>query len=193
MAAFEEWIVRDYFESQGFLLRGCGDIPGKRKEPAFRAWLISRPDAAAAAQPDAFMLFGSHLAQLCSGCVILPLTEPSRPPRTSAEIARFVERHITPLLGKALQYRASEPSIGQQQPLLMVLPGFPTAEPHRGQLITSLRSAGVTAVLSFRSMLLQVVEQLTPGASGDAIRDTMVALKRHDLLKDSQMILFERS
>ncbi len=71
---------------------------------------------------------------------------------------------------------------------MLVVPGLPTAEPFRSRAETVFREKGIDALLSFRSVLLDVIDR-AEAAGGEAL-ETIRLLKRYELLNASQMELF---
>jgi hypothetical protein len=71
------------------------------------------------------------------------------------------------------------------------LPALPTAEPYRSQSVALLKERGVDAIISFRSMLLDLVETVEINRNygkSDALQVIRI-LKNYDLIKDGQMDL----
>jgi predicted FMN-binding regulatory protein PaiB len=77
-----------------------------------------------------------------------------------------------------------------------VLPSLPTAEPFRTQSVELLKERGVDAIISFRAMLLDLLEKIEINQNytkSDTLQ-VMRILKNYDLLKDTQLdLLSERS
>ncbi|MGC4073356.1 MAG: hypothetical protein QM760_12740 [Nibricoccus sp.] len=74
---------------------------------------------------------------------------------------------------------------------ILVLPSLPTAEPFRSQSLQLLKERGVDAIISFRAMLLDLIEKIEPNRSygkSDTLQVIRI-LKNYDLLKDAQLDL----
>jgi hypothetical protein len=70
-------------------------------------------------------------------------------------------------------------------------PALPTAEPYRSQSVQLLKERGVDAIVSFRAMLLDLIETIESNRNygkSDTLQVLRV-LKNYDLLKDAQMDL----
>ncbi|HEX2862904.1 MAG TPA: hypothetical protein VHN79_14750, partial [Lacunisphaera sp.] len=68
---------------------------------------------------------------------------------------------------------------------------LPTAEPFRTQSVNLLKEHGVDAIISFRAMLLDLLEKVEVNQNytkSDTLQ-VMRILKNYDLLKDTQMDL----
>jgi Icc-related predicted phosphoesterase len=75
---------------------------------------------------------------------------------------------------------------------ILVLPSLPTAEPFRTQSVEVLKERGVDAIISFRAMLLDIIEKIETNRNygkSDTLQ-VMRILKNYDLLKDTQMEMF---
>lgn len=203
MSGFEEWILREYFEAHGFLVRRL--VPsvesGRRKSPAEFIHLgISRLQSAPGSAQPVFLLFSNQLPQIQTARVFMRVgTEGSRnqrQPRTSGELLKFLEKQVIPVLVAAVEQPVLDADLqlpDSDVKRLLVMPGFPTQEPQRGQILQQLQERGVSGALSFRSILLDVLDKIEalPGENSE-IRQTLLALKRHDVIKDSQLVLFEK-
>ena len=74
---------------------------------------------------------------------------------------------------------------------VLVLPALPTAEPFRSQSVELLKARGVDAIISFRAMLLDLIENVEINRSygkSDALQVIRI-LKNYDLLKEAQLDL----
>ena len=75
---------------------------------------------------------------------------------------------------------------------MLVLPGLPTAEPFRSQSIALLKERGVDAIISFRAMLLDLLDKVEINRNygkSDALQMIRL-LKNYDLVKDPQLDMF---
>ena len=75
---------------------------------------------------------------------------------------------------------------------LLVLPGLPTADPHRSESIKLLREHGIDGIISFRSMLLDILAKVHTNHNyqKSEILQIMRILKNYNLIKEPQMDLF---
>jgi len=84
---------------------------------------------------------------------------------------------------------------GERLMRILVLPGIPTAEPHRSEVVKLLRERGVDGVISFRSMLGDIIQKVEVNrnyAKSDLLQ-VLRLLKAYDLVKEPQMELFKES
>ncbi|HYP16085.1 MAG TPA: hypothetical protein VEQ65_02650, partial [Opitutus sp.] len=109
--------------------------------------------------------------------------------KSSPEIFRFLEEKVlkeaTRLFPAAAE--GSEPGLTK----ILVLPSLPTAEPFRSQSVELLKHSGVDAIISFRAMLLDLLEKIEINQNytkSDTLQ-VMRILKNYDLVKDTQLDL----
>jgi hypothetical protein len=111
--------------------------------------------------------------------------------KSSPEIFNFLEQNV---LKEAARFFPPEVSTEETEPptKVLVLPSLPTAEPFRSQSVELLKSRGVDAIISFRAMLLDLLEKIEINQNytkSDTLQ-VMRILKNYDLLKDTQLDMF---
>ena len=70
---------------------------------------------------------------------------------------------------------------------------LPTAEPFRSQSVAMLKEHGIDGIISFRSMLLDIIERVEINKSygkSDTLQVIRI-LKNYDFLREPQMELFK--
>lgn len=211
MSAIDEDIVREYFEQNGFLVRQVRkyEVMARKKTGDEEIDLLvynpgCQPDSR---KPD-FFLHSSELAHVHRGIVAVKAWHTDRfTPGTlknSPEIFSFLEQDVlkelprlfppdATLAAAAAATAATDPAAPappEEQPVkILVLPSLPTAEPFRAQSVQLLKERGVDAIISFRSMLLELIERIEVNRSygkSDTLQ-VMRILKNYDLLKDPQL------
>jgi len=201
MSAIDEGIVREYFEQNGFLVRQVRkyQVQARKKtgdeeidllvyNPAYRKG-ESKPD---------FFLFSNELPHVHRAMVSVKgwHTDVFSPAmmKNSPEIFRFLEENV---LKQATRFfpadadDAENASEGGALTKILVLPSLPTAEPFRSQSVQVLKERGVDAIISFRSMLLDLIDKIEINRNyrkSDTLQ-VMRILKNYDLLKDAQLDL----
>lgn len=199
MAGFDEQIVREYFESHGFLVRQARRYAAQsRKKPAEEEidLFVYNPTFAEPGRAPNFLLFASELPFIHQAVVVVKAWH-SMPGFTSSmlrgspEIFKFLEKNVLK--------RAEDPFAGantsevRDRLNILVLPGLPTVEPHRSESIQLLREKGVDGIISFRTMLLDVIQKVEVNrnySKSDTLQILRV-LKNYDLVKDPQLALFK--
>jgi hypothetical protein len=199
MSAIDEGIVREYFEQNGFLVRQVRkyQVTARRKHDDEEIDLIVFNPAweRGSRRPD-FFLFSSELPFLHRAVVVVkpwhtgvfsPATLKSSP-----EIFRFLEDNVLKEAARLFPVAGEEDDLAK----VLVLPALPTQEPFRSQSVALLKERGVDAILSFRAMLLDLIEKVEVNRlyrKSDTL-EVMRILKNYDLLKDAQLdLLTERA
>ena len=112
--------------------------------------------------------------------------------RSSPEIFRFLEKNVEREADRQMPVLAEEPGAGDDLLKILVVPGLPTQEPYRSQSVTMLKERGVDGIISFRTMLLELINRIEVNRNyrkSDTLQIIRI-LKNYDLLKDSQLDLF---
>ncbi len=197
MSAIDEGIVREYFEQNGFLVRQVRkyQVMARRKSGDEEIDLIVYNPAweRGARKPD-FFLFSSELPLIQRAVVAVKPwhTNVFSPAilKSSPEIFRFLEEKVLKEATKLFSTGATGEGEGELTKIL-VLPSLPTAEPFRSQSVELLKQAGVDAIISFRAMLLDLLEkvEINQNYTKSDTLQVMRILKNYDLVKDSQLDL----
>jgi hypothetical protein len=198
MSAIDEGIVREYFEQNGFLVRQARkyQVQARRKTGEEEIDLVVYNPAwqRGSRRPD-FFLFSSELEFVHKAVVAVKgwHTDVFTPAtlKSSPEIFRFLEEKV---LKEASSFFPSdgEEDAGGALTKILVLPSLPTAEPFRSQSVELLKGHGVDAIISFRSMMLDILDKIEVNqnySKSDTLQ-VMRILKNYDLLKDTQLDMF---
>lgn len=200
MAGFDEQIVREYFELHGFLVRQLRkhQVQSRRKLAEEEIdLLVYNPSFSAGGRDPRFLLFASELPYVHRAVVAVKAwhtTQRFTPTmlKSSSEIFKFLEKNVLKTVEKL--FLDDEEGLDSRDLLkILVLPGLPTAEPHRSESIELLRERGVDGIISFRSMLLDIIRkvEVNRNYSKSEILQILRILKNYDLVKDPQMALFK--
>lgn len=197
MSAIDEGIVREYFEQAGFFVRQARKHVLTAKRGAGEEvidLLVFNPGWQRGSRKPDFFLFPNELPFVQSAVVSIkgwhaagrftPSTLRNQP-----EIFRFLEQNVLKEASRFFPETAEEPK--ETLTKILVLPGLPTAEPFRSQAVAMLKEAGVDAVISFRAMLLDLIERVELNRNygkSDTLQLIRI-LKNYDLLVDPQMDL----
>lgn len=197
MSAIDEGIVREYFEQNGFLVRQARkyQVSARRKVAEEEIDLIVFNPAwqRGARKPD-FFLFGSELPYVQKAIVAVKgwhtgVFTPNML-KSSPEIFSFLQQNV---LKQAARFFPPNPDDDPADvpTKILVLPSLPTAEPFRTQSVDLLKQHGVDAIVSFRAMLLDLLDkiEINQNYSKSDTLQVMRLLKNYDLLKDTQMDL----
>ena len=108
------------------------------------------------------------------------------------DILKYLEANVFKKVEKWFDY---DPAVtfGTKVPpkKILVAPVFPSQEPHRSQCVELLKGKGVDGILSFKSMLLDLIDRVDTKQVYEKtdLLQLLRVLKTFDLVKDSQMDL----
>ena len=197
MSAIDEGIVREYFEQNGFLVRQARkyQVQSRRKaaEEEIDLMVFNPAWQRDARKPD-FFLFSNELPFVHKAIVAVKgwhtgVFTPNML-KSSPEIFSFLQQSVLKEAARFFPEDAPEPEAGTLTKIL-VLPSLPTAEPFRSQSVEMLKAKGVDAIISFRAMLLDLLDKIEINQNytkSDTLQ-VMRILKNYDLLADPQLDL----
>ena len=197
MSAIDEGIVREYFEQNGFLVRQARkyQVQARRKlaEEEIDLTVFNPAWQRSARKPD-FFLFSNELPFVHKAIVAVKgwhtgVFTPAML-KSSPEIFGFLEENVLKNVTRFFPAEATEDEGGALTKIL-VLPSLPTAEPFRSQSVEMLKARGVDAIISFRAMLLDLLEkiEINQNYSKSDTLQVMRILKNYDLVKETQLDL----
>lgn len=198
MSAIDEGIVREYFEQNGFLVRQARkyQVAARRKHAEEEIdLLVYNPAWVRGSRKPDFFLFSSELPFVQKAVIAVKgwhtgVFTPTML-KSSPEIFNFLEQNVMKEAARFFPPEAANEDLGVPTKVL-VLPSLPTAEPFRSQSVELLKSRGVDAIISFRAMLLDLLEKIEINQNytkSDTLQ-VMRILKNYDLLKDTQLDMF---
>jgi hypothetical protein len=198
MSAIDEGIVREYFEQNGFFVRQVRkyQVTARRKSVDEEIdLLVYNPAWVPGSRRPDFFLFSSELPLVQRAVIsVRPWHTNVFSPtllKSTPEIFRFLEDNVVKEATRLFASVSAEDAAAGITKVL-VLPSLPTAEPFRSQSVEMLKQAGVDAIVSFRSMLLDLLEKVEVNQNytkSDTLQ-VMRILKNYDLLKDPQLDMF---
>jgi len=196
MSAIDEGIVREFFEQNGFFVRQVRkyQVQARRKTGEEEIdLLVHNPSWRRGSRRPDFFLFSTELPFVHQAVVsVKPWhTDVFTPAmlKGSPEIFAFLEQNV--LRQAARLFPAEADSVGADVAKILVLPSIPTAEPFRSQSVELLKEKGVDGIISFRAMLLDLIEKIDANRNygkSDTLQVIRV-LKNYDLLRDAQLDL----
>ncbi|HEY4302799.1 MAG TPA: hypothetical protein VGM73_18160 [Candidatus Didemnitutus sp.] len=199
MSAIDEGIVREYFEQNGFLVRQVRKYQTQVRRKTGDEdvdLLVYNPAYTRSSRKPDFFLFPTELRYVHRAIVSVkgwhatgwftPSTFKSNP-----DIFRFLEDAVMKDLARFFPVDADEPGNASDVTKILVLPGLPTAEPFRSQSVALLKERGVDAIVSFRSMLLDIIDgvEINKNYRKSDTLQVIRILKNYDLLRDPQLDL----
>ncbi|HSI09517.1 MAG TPA: hypothetical protein VK985_13095 [Rariglobus sp.] len=203
MSAIDEGIVREYFEQNGFLVRQVRkyQVQARKKTGDEEIdLLVYNPSWQRGERKPDFFLFSNELPLVHRAMIAVKgwhtgVFTPNML-KSSPEIFRFLEDNVMKEATRFFPAAEAAEEGEDQLTKILVLPSLPTQEPFRSQSIAMLKERGVDAIISFRSMLLDLIEKTEINRNygkSDTLQVIRI-LKNYDLLKDAQMdLLSDRS
>lgn len=196
MSAIDEGIVREFFEQNGFFVRQVRkyQVQARHKTGDEEIdLLVHNPSWRKGSRKPDFLLFSTELQFVHQAVVaVKPWHTEVFTPATlkgSPEIFGFLEHNV--LKQAARLFPGEGEGVGGAVTKILVLPALPTAEPFRSQSVALLKERGVDAIISFRAMLLDLIEKIEANRNygkSDTLQVIRI-LKIYDLLKDAQLDL----
>jgi hypothetical protein len=209
MAAIDEGIVREYFEQNGFFVRQMRKhaVQARRKTGEEEIDLVVyNPSWSRDRRKPDFFLFANELPYLHRAVVsVKPWHTDVFTPGTlksSPELFRFLEENVlreaVKLFPPEAAAVAGEEATGGagagELTKILVLPALPTQEPFRSQSVELLKARGVDCIISFRAMLLDLIDKVEVNRhyrKSDTL-EVIRILKNYDLVRDPQLDLLPR-
>jgi len=195
MAGFDDSLVREFLEVNGFFVRQSRKAPvaGKRKrgEPEGEIY-FRNPRPTPGAEPS-FQLFGADLAGLTDGVAVIRDWHGQKAVTPTAirrgDFLDFIRKEACETAKEAWsQLPADEPAPTTK---ILILPGLPSQEPARSESIRLLKEAGVDHVISIRTIVENLVQQAEAPSNRESTTLALLRLLRaYDMVRTTQLELF---
>jgi hypothetical protein len=198
MSAVDEGIVREYFEQNGFFVRQVRkyQVQARKKTSDEEIdLLVYNPSWRRGGRKPDFLLFATELPFVQRAIVAVKpwhtdVFTPAVLKSSPEKIFSFLEENVLRQVKRFFPPEEAEAS-DRDLTKVLVLPALPTAEPFRSQSVALLKARGVDAIISFRSMLLDLIDRIEINrsyAKSDALQVIRI-LKNYDLFKETQLDL----
>lgn len=203
MAAIDEEIVREYFEQNGFLVRQVRKyaVQSRKKtsDEEMIDLLVLNPSWERGAPRPEFFISTSELPRIHRAMLAVKgwhthLFNPAKL-RSSPDIFEFLQENVQREARRLVSVDAEEPGVGDDLLKILVTPGLPTQEPFRSQSVALLKERGVDGIISFRSMLQELIARVEVKRNyrKSDVLQLLRLLKNYDLLADPQLDLFPKA
>jgi hypothetical protein len=196
MAGVDDHLVRNYFEMHGFFVRQSRKpvVSARRKRPTEDGDLLVINPTPRAGGELPFQLFSSDLPGLSSAMIAVRVGHTSKALTPGmikkGELLEFIRKEAV----EAAREAFTDLTVNATTPLakIIILPGLPTQEPQRSESIQLLRASGVDHVLTFRTILENLVQAVEshPGENPSELLQFLRLLRIYDMVKSGQMELF---
>jgi hypothetical protein len=193
MSAVSEWIVREYFESLGFLVRQPRkyQISARRKQVEEEIdLLVVNPAVVEQKVPEASLWGANDLKHVSRAIVSVRGWHTDRFSPAVIELYPQIFRFID---SAAMKNTVRDLGAGPVAKILC-LPELPASAPLRDKALSLLKEKGIDGVLMFRTMLLDLAERVDVNKNYEKsdLLQILRILKNYDLLKGAQMDMFRR-
>lgn len=203
MAGFDENIVREYFELNGFFVRQLRKylVQSRKKRVDEEIDLVVyNPSASRDDGPAGFQLFSADMRKIRRAIVVVKAWHTSRftPAmlKSSSRVFDFLKKDV---LNKAETYFSFGDIEGDSDTVdpreftkILVLPGLPTNDPQRTESIDLLKAQGIDGIITFSTILENLLRNVEVNHSYQKsdLLQLMRILKIYDMVKEPQMNLF---
>ena len=204
MAGFDENIVREYFELNGFFVRQLRKylVQSRKKRVDEEIDLVVYNPSATSiiGQTAGFQLFSTDMSKISRAIVVVKAWHSSRftPAmlKSSSRVFDFLKKDV---LNKAETYFSFGDSVEDSDTVdhqdftkILVLPGLPTSDPQRTESIQLLKDQGIDGIITFSTILENLLRNVEVNHSYQKsdLLQLMRILKIYDMVKEPQMNLF---
>ena len=202
MAGFDENIVREYFELNGFFVRQLRKYQvqsGKKRVEEDIALAVYHPNAPSERTGTGFQLFSADMVKMRRAVVVVKDWQGSRftPAmlKSSSKVFDYLKKDV---LNEADGYFSfeeapfDEASEEDRFKKVLVLPGIPTSDPQRSEAIRMLKDSGMDGIITFSTILENLLRHVEVNHSyrKSDLLQLMRILKLYDMVKEPQMNLF---
>ena len=205
MSGFDENIVREYFELNGFFVRQVPKYSIQSRKKSFNevvALLINKPDVINEQTFTNFQLFSADMESIQKAVVVVRswyLSEFSPELlKSSSKLFNFLKKNV---FNQSEEYFSKESfendkiweSISNSYSNIIVLPGLPSNDPHRSESIEILKANGIDGIITYSTVLESLLRQVQANIiyQKSDLLQLMRILKIYNMVKDPQMTLFQ--
>ena len=201
MAGFDENIVREYFELNGFFVRQLRKyLVQSRKKRADEEidLVVYNPNAPIDGIPAGFQLFSADMAKIRRAIVVVKAWHTSRftPAmlKSSSRVFDFLKKEVLNKAETYFSFNEVDPEVvgSGRFTKILVLPSLPTSDPQRTESIELLKEQGVDGIITFSTILENLLRNVEVNHSYQKsdLLQMMRILKIYDMVKEPQMNLF---
>ena len=199
MESFDENIVREYFELNGFFVRQLGKHAvrkRKKTEGSGVELLVYNPSAPADAPEPNFQLFSSDMSSVRQAIVVVHGWQHAGVTpailKSPVRLLEFLKKETLSQADQTLRIDDSLVEDPEAYQKIMVLPGLPTADPQRSMCIEQFKAVGVDGVIAFSTILEDLLRQVEVNHSyqKSELLQFVRVLKIYDMVQAPQMNLF---
>lgn len=191
MSAVSEWIAREYFEQLGFLTSQPSKyVSSSRQKDADEELdlLIIHPQVREQRMPERMIWTTGDFGSVARAVVGVRGWHTERIYAATLEQTPEIVRFASEAVRKAASLRLG----GEPVAAVLCLPELPASGELKEKTLEALRKCGIDGVLSFRTMLSELVSMVKTNRNYDKsdLLQFLRILKNYDLLREPQMELF---
>ena len=199
MAFFDENIVREYFELNGFFARQLRKHSVRsRKKPVEETveLLVYNPSAPSDAPEPNFQLFSSDMTAIRQAIVVVHGWQHTRVTpailKSPARLSDFLKKEVLNQVEALFAVEDGAVADAEAYRKILVLPGLPTGEPQRSECIELFKEQGVDGVIAFSTILEDLLRHVEVNHSyqKSELLQLVRVLKIYDMVQAPQMSLF---
>ena len=199
MASFDENIVREYFELNGFFARQLRKHVVRARKKAVEETvelLVYHPSAPSTGPEPNFQLFSSDMLSIRRAMVVVHGWQHTRVTpailKSSARLLDFLKKEVLSQADSLFVVEADELVEAESYRKVLVLPGLPTAEPQRSECIALFKDQGIDGVIAFSTILEDILRHVEVNHSyqKSELLQLVRVLKVYDMVQAPQMNLF---
>lgn len=196
MSSFDEDIVREYFELNRFFVRQLDKHlvrPRKKVAEDVIRLLALNPKAPEELRQANFQLFTADMAAVRQALVIVHCWQHTRVTpailKSNARLSDFLKKELLKRMDVSEDDSVAE--IGAFKKLV-VIPGFPTADPYRNECINLFKEKGIDGAIAFSTILEDWLRHVEVNHSyhKSKLLQLVRVLKIYDMVQSPQMRLF---
>lgn len=207
MSGFDENIVREYFELNGFFVRQLRKYQVQSRKKRFDEeidMLIYNPKASNEnkvndpQKSSSFQLFANDIGMVHQAVVVVKAWHSSRftPAilRSGTKVFDFLKKDV---LKKASDcFNFSEMDVNEctsSIKKILIIPSLPSSEPHRSESISLLKEQGIDGIISFATILEGIISsiQINNSYQKSDLLQLIRILKIYDMIKEPQLTFFD--
>jgi hypothetical protein len=193
MSAVNEWIVREYFESLGFLTSQPHKYVavGRHREADEEFdLLVVNPRAQALVIPTHQIWTGQDLTEVKRAIIAVRGWHSGRFSVATFENSPELLRIVDPDVLQAAGQRMGPGPVAK----ILCLPKLPASGELKKETIAVLKSKGIDGVLPFQTILQELIQSIDANQHYEKsdLLQLLRMLKSYDLIRDSQLELFSK-
>ena len=195
MAGFDDSLVREFFEVNGFYVRQSPKVvvAGRRKRVEKDGEIYFLNPQPPTTPERGFQLFGSDLPSLTSGLAVVRDWHGLKAITTTTirrgDFLEFIRKEAAEVARES--WAQLPEAAGAPLLKILILPGLPSQEPARSESIRILKEVKVDHIISIRTIIENLVQHAETGPPLESPTLALLRLLRvYDMVKTTQLELF---